>query len=123
MGGNNGIRGQKIIFDNQVLNVGNGFKWYNQSFHAPYPGSYFFSISGTKNGVYNDSRACVAVLVNGASIDGEAVSSESTLFGGFAYQFARKLNASDKLELVMKFGKFYSIYFTGWMLDEDLLLI
>ena len=51
---------------------------------------------------------------------GEAVSSENTEFGGFSFQAVRKLNATDKVELIMKFGRIYNVYFNGWILDEDL---
>jgi len=38
----------KVPFERQLLNLGNGFYWVNQWFTAPYNGTYFFSISGTK---------------------------------------------------------------------------
>ena len=113
------LRG-KIVFREKSLNVGNGFDWNSQIFRAPYPGTYFFSVSGTKNfGIPNSTRAAVNILVNGEGI-GEAVSSEKTEFGGFSCQVITKLNASDKVELFMHFGKVYNVYFTGWMLDENL---
>jgi len=119
--GNYGIKGQKITFVKQALNIGNGFDWENQLFRAPNPGTYFFSVSGTEDfGVPNSPRAAVSVLVNGETI-GEAVSSDKTDFGGFSYQVVRKLNATDKVELFMHFGKVYSLYFNGWMIDEDLI--
>jgi len=43
-------------------------------------------------------------------------------FGGFSYQFTKKLNAGDKIELFMKFGDVFILAFTGWMLDENLAL-
>ena len=114
--------GERVAFGKQTLNVGNGFDWTNQVFRAPYPGTYFFSVSGTKNyGVPNSSRAAVSVLLNGESI-GEAVSSDATEFGGFSFQAVRKLNTSDKVELFMHFGNVYSLYFNGWILDEDLVI-
>lgn len=113
--GNYGVTGQKIIIEKEALNVGNGLDWTNQLFRAPYPGTYFFSISGTKDyGTENSIRSAVSVRVNGEFI-GEAVS----YFGGFSYQVVRKLNATDKVELFMDFGKVYSLYFNGWILDED----
>ena len=114
------ITGQKIAFSKQTLNVGNGFDWINQLFRAPYPGTYFFSISGTKNfGVPNSYRAAVAFRVNGNKI-GEATSSDNTEFGGFSYQAIIKLNAYDKVELFISFGQIYNLYFSGWMINEDL---
>ena len=119
--------GQKLDFPKPpTLNVGNGFDRPNHLFRAPYPGTYFFSVSGTKdasipNNTNVETRVVVSFLVNGVSI-GEAVSSEKTAFGGFAFQVVRKLNATDKVELVMKFGKIYNVYFNGWILDEDLAL-
>ena len=120
-GGYNRVNaGQRIRFEKQTVNVGNGFDWKNNIFRAPYPGTYFFSVSGTKNyGIPNSTRAAVNILVNGEGI-GEAVSSEKTDFGGFSCQVITKLNASDKVELFMHFGKVYNVYFTGWMLDENL---
>jgi len=116
---------KQIKFGRQVLNVGNGFDWNKQWFLSPYPGTYFFSISGTKNSVTNESRACIVVKLNGKNAGiGEAVSSDFTAYGGFSYQFTIKLNASDKIELFFKLGKMpYSVYFTGWLLDEDLIAI
>ena len=110
----------KIEFNRQILNIGEGFDWINQWFVAPYPGTYFFSISGTKSELSSEPRACIAVKLNGGYI-GEAVSSDYTGFGGYSYQFIRKLNATDKIELFFKFGNMpWSVYFTGWLLDEDL---
>ena len=58
-------------------------------------------------------------MVNGQEI-GEVLSSENTLYGSVAYQFSVKLNASDKVELIMYNGKVFALYFTGWMVDEEL---
>ena len=74
-----------------------------------------------KNNSKIETRVALSFLVNGVSI-GEAVSSENTAFGGFSFQVVRKLNATDKVELVMKFGRIYNVYFNGWILDEDLAL-
>jgi len=115
-----GIDGQRIPFERQHLNLGNGYDWANQWFVAPYQGTYFFSISGSKPGaLFKGTRASIVVKLNGKSI-GEALSSGDTIFGGFAYQFSRKLNANDKVELVMQFGgKVYLLYYTGWLVDQD----
>ena len=53
---------------------------------------------------------------------GQAVSSDKTDFGGFSFQAARKLNATDRVDLFMHFGKAYSVYFSGWLMDEDLII-
>jgi len=68
------------------------------------------------NGFYS-----VSVLLNGKTI-GEAVSSDTTEFGGFSFQAIRKLNATDKVEIFMHFGSLYSMYFNGWILNEDLVI-
>ncbi len=39
--------GQKLEFQKESLNVGNGFDWSNQWLRAPYSATYFFSISGS----------------------------------------------------------------------------
>ena len=120
--------GVKLIFQKPpALNVGNGFDWSNQLFRAPYPGTYFFSVSGTKHSCtpncsstgVDTKRAAVSILVNGESI-GEAISSDATDYGGFSVQAVRKLNASDKVELFLKYGRIFNVYFNGWILDEDL---
>ena len=51
---------------------------------------------------------------------GYTLSSQFTTFGGFSYQFSVKLNAIDKVELFMTFGKTIYLHFTGMMMDEDL---
>lgn len=51
---------------------------------------------------------------------GYTLSSQFTTFGGFSYQFSVKLNATDKVELFMTFGKTIYLHFTGMMMDEDL---
>jgi len=102
-----------------VSNVGGGFDWDNQLFRAPYSGTYFFSISGSKEEALFSNRANLAVKVN-SEVVGEALSSGSTQWGGFSYQFSKKLNANDTVELAMQWGKTYLLYFTGHMLDEDL---
>ena len=114
--------GNKIKYNYEALNVGKGFDWENGWFIAPYSGTYFFSISGTKETVKSDDRTCIEVQLNGNGI-GDAISSDYISYGGFSYQFTRKLNATDKIELFVKIGEIpYSIYFTGWMLDEGLLI-
>jgi len=110
---------QKITFLKQVLNVGGGFDWENQLFRAPYNGTYFFSISGSKGQYKSHNRANIAVKLNSEEI-GQALSSAWTGYGGFSYQFTKKLKANDKIELFMLWGKTYLLYFTGIMLDEDL---
>jgi len=118
----NSYAGKKIRYDRLSLNAGNGFNWENGWLQAPYPGTCFFSISGTKDTPTSDKRTCIEVKLNGNWI-GEAISSDYTSYGGFSYQFTRKLNATDKIELFLKIGEVpYSIYFTGWMLDEGLLI-
>jgi len=118
----NAYAGKKIRYNRKSLNVGNGFNWENGWFQAPYPGTYFFSISRSKYSYTNDVITCIEVKLNGNWI-GEAISSGKTSYGSFSYQFTRKLNATDKIELFLKIGEIpYSIYFTGWMLDEDLLI-
>lgn len=102
-----------------MLNVGGGFDWNNQLFRAPYSGTYFFSLSGSKDGGSFSTRANMAVKVNDETV-GEALSSEGTQWGGFSYQFSKKLNVNDTVELVMQWGKTYLLYFSGFMLDEDL---
>jgi len=120
--------GQKLNFPKPpTLNVGDGFDWPNNLFRAPYSGTYFFSLSGTKdsriqtNNTNIQTRVAISFLVNGESI-AEAISSEKTEYGGFSFQVVRKLNATDKIELIMKFGRIYNVYFNGWILDEDLAL-
>lgn len=44
------------------------------------------------------------------------LSSQYTVFGGFSYQFSLKLNASDKVELFMTFGRSIYLHFTGMII-------
>lgn len=114
-----GEENQKITFLKEVFNVGGGFDWNNQLFRAPYSGIYFFSISGSKDDNSYSTRANMAVKVNN-EIVGQALSSGTTQYGGFSHQFSKKLSANDTVELVMQWGKTYLLYFTGFMLEEDL---
>jgi len=116
-----GKDGQKITFLKEVFNVGGGFDWKNQFFRAPYNGTYFFSVSGSKDSSYFNTRADIHVKVNNEFI-GEAISSSSTTYGGLSYQFIKKLKTDDTIELFMYSGKSYLLYFTGSMLDEDLII-
>ena len=110
----------KVTFRKLILNVGGGFDWKNQFFRAPYTGTYSFSISGSKDSSSFTTRANVAVRLNFGEIIGEALSSSSTQNGGLAFQFIRKLKANDTIELAMHFGTAYLLYFTGFLLDENL---
>jgi len=119
--GQYGTPGQKITFSSLILNVGNAFDWDNQWFFAPRNGTYYFSISGSKANNLKD-RASITPRLNG-NIIGEALSSADNLsYGGFSLQFTRKLLAGDKIELFFNNGQTYLLYFTGWLLDEDLIL-
>jgi len=112
---------KKIPFERQLLNLGNGFNWVNQWFEAPYNGTYFFSISGTK--AYQGGKTCFYVRLNNVNI-AQVISSEGSVFGGFATIISRKLNVSDKIELVTHDygGNVYLLYFTGWLVDQDLVI-
>ena len=119
-----GDEGEKIKFKKQVLNIGDGFDWKNQWFRAPYPGTYFFALSGSKinhpkPGDEFHDKLNIGVMVNGQPF-AEAISSEKTLFGSLSYQVSLKLNAGDKIELVMYYGKSLFLHFTGWLLDQNL---
>jgi len=119
--GDYGNRNQKIHFDNLVLNVGDGFDWKNQYFQAPLAGTYVFSVTGSKCGHGGlAQRASILMLHNGEKI-AEILSSDGTIFGGFSYQTIKKLNATDKIELVMQWGQIYLIYFTGWLLEQNII--
>ena len=123
-GGYYGNIDEKIEFRKQVLNIGGGYDWDNQWFRAPYPGTYFFALSGSKMVAPNRRRnnidkLDIGFMINGKEI-GEALSSENTLFGSLSFQISLKLNAGDKVELVLYNGEAGFLYFTGWMLDEDL---
>jgi len=110
-----------VPFDKQLLNLGNGFNWVNQWFEAPYNGTYFFSISGTKN--HEGDKTCFHVRLNNINI-AQVLSSENSAWGGFATIISRKLNVGDKIELVMHEdgGNVYLLYFTGWLVDQDLVI-
>jgi len=103
-----------------AFNEGNGFDWDNQWFRAPYPGTYFFSITGSKD-YHSSDRVSICVRLNGKDI-GEALSSSRTYYGSFSYQFSFKLNANDKIELELSAGTIFFIHFTGWMVKQDLLI-
>lgn len=112
----------KVPFERQLFNLGNGFDWVNQRFEAPYNGTYFFSISGTKAyGQYG--KTCIHVRLNNVNI-AQVLSSENTIFGGFATTLSRKLNVGDKIELIMHEygGNVALLYFTGWLVDQDLVV-
>jgi len=116
---------QKIKFHNPVLNTGGGFNWKNQYFQAPVDGTYFFSITGSKSGMGENGspvRASIIMLLNGETI-AEALSSADTVYGGFSYQTTRKLDATDKIELFLQWGQLYQIFFTGWLLEQNLILL
>ena len=110
--GDRGTANQKFTFSSKenFVNVGNGFDWENQWFLAPYSGTYFFSVSGSKDSA-NSEKTEVHATVNGKSM-GYTLSSQFTTFGGFSYQFSVKLNATDKVELFMTFGKTIYLHFT-----------
>ncbi len=111
--------GEKIKFQNQVVNIGGGFDWENQWFLAPYPGTYFFSVSGSK--ASDGDKAEIGIMLNGQKESvGNALTSNGWAFSGFSCQVSIKLNANDKIELKMHNGKVILLYFTGWMLEENL---
>lgn len=122
---NRGNAGKKFTFPSKTnfLNVGNGFDWDNQWFLAPYTGIYFFALSGVKSKT-QEVRASIFVRLNGNDI-GEALSSDKTEYGTLSLQFSRKLEKGDKIELVMhaQSREVYLLYFTGWMLEQELILI
>jgi len=111
----------KVPFERQILNLGNGFNWVNHWFEAPYNGTYFFSISGTKG--YIGGKTCFHVRLNNVKI-AQVLSSEGSVFGGFSTIISRKLNVGDKIDLVMHEdgGNVYLLYFTGWLVDQDLVI-
>ena len=117
-----GKAGEKFTFPSRdkFLNLGNGFDWDNQWFVAPYPGTYFFSLSGCKS-IIGNVKASIFVNLNGNHI-GEALSSENTKYGAFSFQISKKLKKNDKIELFMnrRSSQVYLLYFTGWLVEQDL---
>ncbi len=61
-------------------------------------------------------------MLNGEAgkIGNALTSNPKQVYGGLFCQVSIKLNANDKVELKMLFGKVILLYFTGWMLEEDL---
>lgn len=111
--------GKKIEFLTEFLNVGGGFDWKNQLFRAPYNGTYFLSISGTKDHDEKNNKASIFLKHNKDTI-GETLSSDKTSFGGFSLTLTRNLKANDTVELELTKGYVYFVHFTGSMVDEDL---
>ena len=122
--GEHGAGGQKFKFTSKenFINVGNGFDWDNQWFSVPYTGTYVFTLTGTKKR-FDGRKASVFVRLNGKNI-GEALSTHKTEYGGFSFNFLRKLVKGDKIELFLhgQSAPIYLLYFTGWMLEQELYL-
>ena len=115
-----GKTGENIVYELVTLNIGNGFDFDNQWFSAPYPGSYFFSISGSIGSKPDPNITLIYVKING-EVFGQITGSKNTPFGGFSYQIAiMQLNFGDKVYLFMERGDISTLLFTGWMLDENL---
>jgi len=117
---NDNGRYKLIQFTDQVLNEGDGFDWKSQCFRPPYPGTYFFSISGSKDYWRND-RVSIFVRLNGENI-GEALNSEKAGHDSFSLQISLKLGVKDKIELILHCGVVYFVHFTGWLVKQDLLI-
>ena len=107
----------RIQFENEFVNIGKGFDWKNQWLIAPYPGIYFISVSGTKDRMYSEN-AIIKALLNGKEIV-EVLTIEEKSYDPFSFQFSRKLQANDKIELVLKQGIIMSLHFTGWMVEQQ----
>lgn len=78
-------------------------------------------MSGSKIWSSNGDTASIIAKLNGEDF-GEALSSQHTEYGALSYQFSLKLKSGDKIELFSQLGKMYHLYFTGWMVDENLLI-
>ncbi len=109
------------MFQKQVVNIGGGFDWGNQWFVASYPGTYFFSVSGSKGSDASKVEFVIRLNRNGEVEGvGQVLTSNVMGFSSFSCQVSIKLNANDKIDLKMITGKVILLYFTGWMLEEDL---
>ena len=89
--GNRHTDGKKFTFPSKenILNIGDGFDWSNQWFLSLYPGTYFFSLSGTKafwskNGIHR--RVSIFIDLNGKGIV-EAICSTISEYGALFFQF------------------------------------
>ena len=89
------------MFKKQVVNIGGGFDWENQWFLAPYPGTYFFSVSRSKASDVN--KVEIIIMLNG-EVEGVGTSN-SWAFSSFSCQVSIKLNVNNKVELKMISGK------------------
>lgn len=105
-----------VKFENEFVNVGKGFDWKNQWFIAPYNGTYFISVSGTKENI-NRERVILHALLNGKEIV-EALSSDMQGYDPFSFQLSRNLKANDKIELVLRQGIIMYLHFNGWMVEQ-----
>jgi len=134
--GNRGTAGQKFTFPSidNFFNFGNGFDWSNHNGFLPHTPRYLFLFP------FGHKTLCAFFLFLAIAILNEEQvfllpSMETILvklsahkkkneYGAFSFRFSRKLEKGDKIELVMygQSAEVYLFYFTGWMLEQDLLI-
>lgn len=110
------VTGETIMYDHSPLSIG---MWgnSNQKFSAPYPGTYFFFISGSFGSTTDPTS--IHFKVN-EYVYGRITGSKNSPSGTFSYQIAMQLNVGDKVYLFLERGAIFMLSFTGWMVDETL---
>jgi len=113
-----------IPFDIERLNVGGAMNMATGVFVAPVNGIYHFEFNGMK---YVDSTAIFVFLqVNGDNIGSAYATNLPNYLGLSGISASLKLKSGDQVRLFKTTGTLHEwlqyTFFTGWLVEEDLVL-
>ena len=118
--------GQKVLFDNVVLNIGEAMDIGSGIFTAPRSGKYSFNFNGFKDALVGE--LCVVLKLNGqtdlaSSYVGNANDRASQL-APIALHVITSLKANDQVSLYLKEGSIagssHGNNFSGFLIHQDL---
>jgi len=114
-----------LPFDVEVLNIGGAMNTAAGVFTAPVNGIYHFEFSALKE-ASNENFVFVMLQVNGVGIAGSYGSPGFFNFGISGINAYLRLKAGDQVSLfktlgILNDGIRYT-HFTGWLVEEDILL-
>jgi len=117
-----------MTFEMERLNVGGGMNFKSGIFTVPVSGTYHFEFSGLKSD--DNVSLAVSLEVNGKNVHYAFIgNSTKPIFMPISLSSSLHLKVGDKVNLFkggnghLRDNQNYFTHFSGWLVEEDLVLV